>query len=158
MKATLLYAGTALACMLAPAGASANDYYYYPNGAPVYPVSWPAAVYAAPTYAAQGHIEQVGLHHHHHHCNNERLAAHPWRHGSGGHFGGHYGGHFGGHYSGHFGGRFRGGMNTAGQEWYQAAPAAFPTHPYARGPRDFFMWRENMEEQTRRDMRPSFVP
>jgi hypothetical protein len=39
-----------------------------------------------------------------------------------------------------------------------ATPSAFPTHPYVRGPRDFFMWRENMEDQMRRDQRPSLVP
>jgi len=26
----------------------------------------------------------------------------------------------------------------------------FPTHPYARSPRDFFMWRENMEDRVQR--------
>ncbi|MCI0380464.1 MAG: hypothetical protein L0215_23000 [Gemmataceae bacterium] len=142
MKATLLCAGAALAYLLAPACGSANDY-YYPNGAPIYRVSWPAAaaVYAAPGYAYQSDIEQVGLYH-----IKERLAAHPRLHG------------FGGHFGGHFGGRFGGGMATTGQEWYQAPAAVFPSHPYARGPRDFFMWRENMEEQMRRDMRPSFVP
>ena len=34
-------------------------------------------------------------------------------------------------------------------------PTAFPSHPYARSPRDFFMWRENMEEMT---VRPRLVP
>lgn len=37
-------------------------------------------------------------------------------------------------------------------------PGGFPTHPYVRGPRDFFMWRENMEDQVRRDQRPALVP
>jgi hypothetical protein len=50
----------------------------------------------------------------------------------------------------------------AGYPGYAGRPAptvnAFPTHPYARSPRDFFMWRENMEEQTARGSRPSFVP
>ena len=35
---------------------------------------------------------------------------------------------------------------------------AFPSHPYARSPRDFFMWRENMEDQARRNQRPNLVP
>ncbi len=34
----------------------------------------------------------------------------------------------------------------------------WPTNPYVRGPRDFFMWRENMEDQTRRNIRPNLVP
>jgi hypothetical protein len=34
----------------------------------------------------------------------------------------------------------------------------YPSHPYMRGPRDFFMWRENMEDQLHRDQRPAFVP
>jgi hypothetical protein len=33
----------------------------------------------------------------------------------------------------------------------------FPYHPFVRGPRDFFMFRENMEEQARA-MRPNLVP
>ena len=45
---------------------------------------------------------------------------------------------------------------------YPGQPAqtqsAFPTHPYARSPRDFFMWRENQEEQNSRASRPSLVP
>lgn len=34
---------------------------------------------------------------------------------------------------------------------------AYPYHPFVRGPRDFFMFRENMEEMAR-GMRPSLVP
>ena len=34
----------------------------------------------------------------------------------------------------------------------------YVTHPYVRGPRDFFMWRENMEDQLRREQRPVLVP
>jgi hypothetical protein len=34
----------------------------------------------------------------------------------------------------------------------------YPSHPYVRGPRDFFMWRENMEDQMRREQRPVLVP
>jgi hypothetical protein len=34
----------------------------------------------------------------------------------------------------------------------------FPSHPFARAPRDFFMWRENMEEQNARGGRPALVP
>jgi hypothetical protein len=51
---------------------------------------------------------------------------------------------------------------------YDAAPApsrgrgrrvpTYPSHPYVRGPRDFFMWRENMEDQMRREQRPVLVP
>src|SRR5262245_61652249 len=32
----------------------------------------------------------------------------------------------------------------------QPTGAAFPYHPYMRGPRDFFMWREAMEDAQRR--------
>ena len=34
----------------------------------------------------------------------------------------------------------------------------YVTHPYVRGPRDFFMWRENLEDQMRRDVRPALIP
>jgi hypothetical protein len=34
----------------------------------------------------------------------------------------------------------------------------YVTHPYVRGPRDFFMWRENMEDQMRREQRPVLIP
>ena len=34
----------------------------------------------------------------------------------------------------------------------------YVTHPAVRGPRDFFMWRENMEDQLRREQRPGLVP
>src|SRR5262245_11418603 len=34
----------------------------------------------------------------------------------------------------------------------------YPTHPWAPGPRDFFMFRENMEEQLSRQTRPSVLP
>ena len=37
-------------------------------------------------------------------------------------------------------------------------PVGFPSHPYVRGPRDFFMWRENMEDQLRRVQRPALIP
>ena len=36
--------------------------------------------------------------------------------------------------------------------------AGYPYHPYARGPRDFFMFRENMEEQLSRQTRPNLLP
>ncbi len=36
--------------------------------------------------------------------------------------------------------------------------AQFPYHPYARGPRDFFMFRENMEENMGRQARPNLLP
>lgn len=40
----------------------------------------------------------------------------------------------------------------------QGQTVVFPTHPYVRSPRDFFMWRENMEERAARDARPSLIP
>lgn len=40
----------------------------------------------------------------------------------------------------------------------RAMTPVFPTHPYVRGPRDFFMWRENMEERAAREARPLLVP
>jgi hypothetical protein len=36
--------------------------------------------------------------------------------------------------------------------------AAFPTHPYARGPRDYFMFNEAERERITRSSRPPFVP
>ncbi len=35
---------------------------------------------------------------------------------------------------------------------------SFPSHPYARSPRDFFMFHENLEAERSRDFRPSIVP
>jgi hypothetical protein len=34
----------------------------------------------------------------------------------------------------------------------------YPTHPFVRGPRDFFMWGENMEDEERARRRPFPVP
>ncbi|MCC6421262.1 MAG: hypothetical protein IT429_23745 [Gemmataceae bacterium] len=34
----------------------------------------------------------------------------------------------------------------------------FPTHPYARSPRDFFMWTEAQQELHTRERLPRFVP
>jgi hypothetical protein len=34
----------------------------------------------------------------------------------------------------------------------------FPSHPFARGPRDFFMWNEVLEERILRERRPALVP
>jgi hypothetical protein len=34
----------------------------------------------------------------------------------------------------------------------------FPTHPYARSPRDFFMWGEAQEELHTRERPPGFLP
>lgn len=34
----------------------------------------------------------------------------------------------------------------------------FPVHPYAHGPRDFFMFYENLEAERARDLRPAIVP
>lgn len=33
-----------------------------------------------------------------------------------------------------------------------------PTHPYARSPRDFFMFYENLEAERSRDLRPAIIP
>lgn len=38
------------------------------------------------------------------------------------------------------------------------SPTAYPVHPYARSPRDFFMWREEMEDRQQRERRPGLVP
>jgi hypothetical protein len=35
---------------------------------------------------------------------------------------------------------------------------AYPSHPFARSPRDFFMWGENMDEERARGSRPFPVP
>jgi hypothetical protein len=35
---------------------------------------------------------------------------------------------------------------------------AYPTHPFTRSPRDFFMWGENMDEERARGSRPFPVP
>ena len=35
---------------------------------------------------------------------------------------------------------------------------AYPTHPFVRSPRDFFMWGENMEDEERARRRPFPVP
>ena len=37
-------------------------------------------------------------------------------------------------------------------------PAGYPTHPFVRSPRDFFMWGETMEEERARGSRPNPVP
>ena len=39
-----------------------------------------------------------------------------------------------------------------------AATPTFPTHRYARSPRDYFMWNEALEDQVRRESRPALVP
>jgi hypothetical protein len=36
--------------------------------------------------------------------------------------------------------------------------SAYPTHPFTRSPRDFFMWAENLEEERARGSRPFPVP
>ena len=38
------------------------------------------------------------------------------------------------------------------------ANAVFPTHPFARGPRDFFMWAEAQQDLSTRERLPLFVP
>jgi hypothetical protein len=35
---------------------------------------------------------------------------------------------------------------------------AFPTHPFARSPRDFFMWNEFLEDSVMRQRLPVLVP
>src|SRR5262245_46093624 len=40
---------------------------------------------------------------------------------------------------------------------YQGPPNYY-FNPVVRSPRDFFMWRENMEEQMRRETRAVFIP
>ena len=37
-------------------------------------------------------------------------------------------------------------------------PVNFPVHPFARSPRDFFMWSDMLEERLVRSQRPSLVP
>jgi hypothetical protein len=39
----------------------------------------------------------------------------------------------------------------------QQQTGIYPTHPYVRGPRDFFMWNEDMEDTKGRDVRPNLV-
>jgi len=48
--------------------------------------------------------------------------------------------------------------NPAAMQQQPAGQAGYPYHPYARGPRDFFMFRENMEEQLSRQTRPNLLP
>jgi hypothetical protein len=35
---------------------------------------------------------------------------------------------------------------------------SFPSHPYARSPRDFYMFHENLEAERSRELRPIIVP
>jgi hypothetical protein len=51
-----------------------------------------------------------------------------------------------------------GGQCAQGQGGCVPPTAAFPTHPYARGPRDYFMWTEAERERITRERRPPFVP
>lgn len=46
-------------------------------------------------------------------------------------------------------------LNSANGQQQQLG---YPYHPFARGPRDFFMFRENMEEQLGRQTRPNLLP
>ena len=42
----------------------------------------------------------------------------------------------------------------------QPAPpttGTYPTHPYVRSPRDFFMWSDDMQDTRGRELRPSLV-
>jgi hypothetical protein len=36
--------------------------------------------------------------------------------------------------------------------------SSFPSHPYVRSPRDFFMFHENLEVERSRELRPIIVP
>ncbi|MBI3410775.1 MAG: hypothetical protein HY040_20760 [Planctomycetes bacterium] len=57
--------------------------------------------------------------------------------------------------SGIYHGMFNGNGGIPGAN---GTPGSFPSHTYMRGPRDFFMWREVMEDAQRRDQRPNLVP
>jgi hypothetical protein len=37
-------------------------------------------------------------------------------------------------------------------------PPGFPSHPFARSPRDFFMWSDVMQDRLARAQRPALVP
>jgi hypothetical protein len=56
------------------------------------------------------------------------------------------------------GGGFQVSPTPPSQQQQQQQEARFPYHPWARGPRDFFMFRENLEEQLGRQTRPSVLP
>ena len=45
---------------------------------------------------------------------------------------------------------------AGGPQNYLSGP--FPSHPYVRGPRDFFMWNEAQEDARIRESRPNLVP
>jgi hypothetical protein len=49
-----------------------------------------------------------------------------------------------------------GGAGGAGAHAGQQLTGIYPTHPYVRGPRDFFMWNEVMEDNRGRG-RPNLV-
>jgi hypothetical protein len=49
-------------------------------------------------------------------------------------------------------------LGVAPQQQGPPVQTYFPTHPYARGPRDFFMFNENLEDIRGRDYRPNIVP
>jgi hypothetical protein len=50
------------------------------------------------------------------------------------------------------------GLNPGGGGLQPPAIAVFPSHPYARGPRDYFMWTEAERERITRERRPALVP
>jgi hypothetical protein len=52
---------------------------------------------------------------------------------------------------------FRGNGGPQGPGPAQPTTGIYPTHPYVRGPRDFFMWNEDMEDTRGRDVRPILV-
>ena len=56
-----------------------------------------------------------------------------------------------------------GPAGTSGRGGFGAGMGApqqpvFRYNPYVRGPRDFFMWGDMMDEQTARERRPALVP
>jgi hypothetical protein len=52
----------------------------------------------------------------------------------------------------------QGGFGGPGGVGGMGGPVAFPSHPFARGPRDYFMWTEAQEEISTRERLPLFVP
>jgi hypothetical protein len=49
-------------------------------------------------------------------------------------------------------------VSPFGQGQGQGQSPVFPTHPYARSPRDFFMWGEAQQDLHTRERRPPLAP
>ena len=129
MKATILWAGALLATALAASLASADPYC-----SPVFHVPLPPAPDACgPGFYTVGPCGMV-------YGPNYWLRP-PWE-----------------PFNGYYSPPYKGAPMAAGPGLPGPLPVKFPTHPYVRGPRDFFMSRENMEDQMRRDQRPALVP